>query len=36
MAEINGLPIPVIAAIHGACLGGGLRAGAGLSQPDLY
>lgn len=25
MAEINGLPIPVIAAIHGACLGGGLE-----------
>ena len=25
MAEINALPIPVIAAIHGACLGGGLE-----------
>ncbi|HFZ1708673.1 TPA: fatty acid oxidation complex subunit alpha FadJ [Citrobacter sedlakii] len=25
MAEINGLPVPVIAAIHGACLGGGLE-----------
>lgn len=25
MAEIHGLPIPVIAAIHGACLGGGLE-----------
>ena len=25
MAEINGLPIPVIAAIHGACLGGGIE-----------
>ena len=25
MAEINGLSIPVIAAIHGACLGGGLE-----------
>ena len=25
MAEIHALPIPVIAAIHGACLGGGLE-----------
>ncbi|STT04121.1 enoyl-CoA hydratase [Klebsiella michiganensis] len=25
MAEIHGLSIPVIAAIHGACLGGGLE-----------
>lgn len=25
MAEINALPIPVVAAIHGACLGGGLE-----------
>lgn len=25
MSEINALPIPVIAAIHGACLGGGLE-----------
>lgn len=25
MAEIHGLAIPVIAAIHGACLGGGLE-----------
>jgi 3-hydroxyacyl-CoA dehydrogenase/enoyl-CoA hydratase/3-hydroxybutyryl-CoA epimerase len=25
MAELNGLSIPVIAAIHGACLGGGLE-----------
>ena len=25
MSEINSLPIPVIAAIHGACLGGGLE-----------
>lgn len=25
MAEINGLPVSVIAAIHGACLGGGLE-----------
>ncbi len=25
MAEIQALPIPVIAAIHGACLGGGLE-----------
>jgi len=25
MAEIHSLPIPVIAAIHGACLGGGLE-----------
>ena len=25
MAEIHALPVPVIAAIHGACLGGGLE-----------
>ena len=25
MAEINALPVPVVAAIHGACLGGGLE-----------
>lgn len=25
MAEIAGLPVPVVAAIHGACLGGGLE-----------
>ncbi|VEA75972.1 fatty acid oxidation complex alpha subunit [Salmonella enterica subsp. arizonae] len=25
MAEIQALPVPVIAAIHGACLGGGLE-----------
>lgn len=25
MAEINQLPVPVVAAIHGACLGGGLE-----------
>lgn len=25
MAEIHSLPIPAIAAIHGACLGGGLE-----------
>ncbi|QMI05968.1 fatty acid oxidation complex subunit alpha FadJ [Citrobacter sp. RHB25-C09] len=25
MAEINALPIPVVAAIHGACMGGGLE-----------
>lgn len=35
MAEIHALSIPVVAAIHGACLGGGLG-GAGLSQPHLY
>ena len=35
MAEIHSLPIPAIAAIHGAC-GRWAGAGAGLSQSYLY
>ncbi|STL75905.1 multifunctional fatty acid oxidation complex subunit alpha [Escherichia coli] len=36
MAEIHALPIPVIAAIHGACLGGGLELALGVPRSRLY